>query len=147
MVTKQSLSQFTNLRLEVTYLHNSIVKARRKLKQIEQEGAAADMVTGGYGGSQRFKIEGFPYLVYSRTKTKLLQDILLLEKKEQRLLAQTNEIYEFIDSMENPSDRMVFTMIYIDGLTQQAAANRLHMDQGTVSRTINKFFKGKKEPA
>lgn len=147
MVTKQSLSQFLDLRLEVTYLHNSIEKARKKLKQLQQEGTAADMVTGGYGGSQRFKIEGFPYPVYSRTKTKLLQDLLLLEEKEQRLLAQTNEIYEFIDSMESPSDRMVFTLIYVDGLTQQAAANRLHMDQGTVSRTINKYFRQKKKPA
>lgn len=142
MVTKKALAQFIQIRKEVDYLHRSVANGRKILKKIEKEGMVADTVTGGYGGRERFRVEGYPYPVYSKTKTQLLQDILRLEKKEAELLTQTKELYDFIDGMEDPIDRMTFNLVYIDGLTQQAAACRLHVDQCTVSRTINKHVNG-----
>lgn len=50
------------------------------------------------------------------------------------------DIEEFVESITDPTDQLIFTYIYLQGMTQEQAAKKLHMDRSRVSRRISKYF-------
>ncbi len=72
------------------------------------------------------------YRIYNLTRT-LEEDI---KTTEQRRL----EVEEFIEGITDMTDQLIFTYIYLEDMTQEQAARKLHMDQSQVSRRIAKYF-------
>ena len=84
-MTKESLGQYGDLvreygevREKIWSINKKIERIERRMKSIEQEGVVKDKVYGGEGGVQGFVIEGYASGDYSRTKTSLQQQKLLL---------------------------------------------------------------------
>ena len=81
-MTKQVLVQYNDLKEEIIEVREKIIDLEKHIEKIKKGGCVADTVTGGSGGIQHFKIEGFPYPEYSKKKTLLLtrKSILVLYK-------------------------------------------------------------------
>lgn len=62
----------------------------------------------------------------------------------ERLEKECRMAEDFIDDIPDTIERRIFRMYYLDGVTavtQSQVAKRVHMDQCTISRKINKFLK------
>lgn len=70
--------------------------------------------------------------VYSLTE-RLEKDVA--ETQQRRL-----EVEEFIEGITDMTDQLIFTYIYLEGMTQEQTARKLHMDQSRISRRISKYF-------
>ena len=64
MISKSVLKQYIDLQKEIDETKERINRTEKQLAAIEKSGTVIDSVTGGMGGIQRYKIEGFPYAEY-----------------------------------------------------------------------------------
>ena len=85
-MTKELLAQYIDLKQEEKELKERIVKIQQQIDDIEAEGAVVDKVTGGMGGIQSFRIEGFPIPEYSRKKTLLCLRKANLQELEEKIM-------------------------------------------------------------
>lgn len=115
-MTKDILAQYCDLKEEVKDLRRRIANKQAELDKIEDEGTVTDSVKGGYGGTQHFKISGFPYPEYSRKKTALYLYRAQLENAELELLELTNEVEDYIQSLTDSRIRRILRFRFIDDL-------------------------------
>lgn len=143
-MTRHILEQYTSLQEEVKDLRKSIEKIKQDIEEMEQDGyVVTDSVTCGKKGKKPLAtrlITGFPYPTYREKKNKMQIRILKLENKEMELLETLNDVEDYINSIEDSTDRRILRMIFIDGMNQRTVANRVHLDQSVVSRRISKYF-------
>ena len=103
-----------------------------RLEKIEKEGAVSDVVSGGMGGIQHFKVTGFPTPEHAKVKQLLISRRQRLRMKEDELLELTNQIEEYIESIKKSEIRIMFRMYYIEGLTWNQVAHQMNeMFSGT----------------
>lgn len=114
---KSVLIQYADMEKEVKDLRKRIVKLEKEIRRIEKEGVVTDVVRGGMGGTEHFKVTGFPIPEHSRKKSLLKRQKALLEKKEEELLELINQAEEYIDSIPQSDLRMMFRFYYINGMT------------------------------
>lgn len=102
-----------------------------------------DSVTGGDGGIQHYKIEGYPYPEYSRKRTLLIARESQLQKYEIKLLKITNEVEEFIEKIENSRIRRMIEYRFLDDLTWIQVAQRMgkHHTEESCRKAIERFLK------
>lgn len=124
-LTKDILAQYCDLKEEVKDLRRRIDNKQAELDKIEDEGTVTDSVKGGYGGIQHFKISGFPYPEYSRKKTALYLYKAQLENAELELLELTNEVEDYIQSLNDSRIRRIIRYRFIDSLTWRQVATRM----------------------
>lgn len=124
-MTKDILIQYCDLREEIKDLRRRIDNLNNQISKIEQAGNVIDSVTGGNGGIQHFKIEGFPYPEYSRKKTRLYLNRAQLESAEFELLEKTNQVEEYIQSIDDSRIRRIMRLRYIDDLPWIKVANSI----------------------
>ncbi len=97
-----------------------------RLEKIEKEGAVSDVVSGGMGGIQHFKVTGFPTPEHAKVKQLLISRRQRLRMKEDELLELTNQIEEYIESIKKSEIRIMFRMYYIEGLTWNQVAHQMN---------------------
>ena len=100
-------------------------KFYQNIEKLEKEGAVIDSVSGGNGGEQHFKIEGFPYPIYTEKKSQLLLRKIKLQELEEKIRQQIAVAEEFINSEPNSRIRRLLTYRYIDELTWVQIAHRM----------------------
>lgn len=137
--TKDVMAQYTNLKEELKKIELEIKDTENSIAKLIEEGTVVDKVTGGLGGIQGFKIEGFPVKEYERRKRTLRGKVDRLTEKENDLLELTESMEMFIDTIAVSRDRMIFKMIYLENKTQQQVADVLHIDRSLVSKIISKY--------
>ena len=71
----------------------------------------------------------------------------LLQRRRERYEArkavleqECEEIESYIESITDSLNRRILRMRYIDGMTQQRIARKVHMSQSAISRKVEKFF-------
>lgn len=107
MVTKQVLNQYNDLVAEIHDLEEKISKIRKELDKIEQQGAVVDTVSGGYGGTQHFRIEGFPYPEYDKKRHLLkIREAQLVSYQIQQM-ELVNEIERFLQGVDDAAMRRI----------------------------------------
>lgn len=142
MVTKEILNQYTDLKLECTELREKISKLEQQIDKIEQGGNVIDKVSGGLGGIQSFKIEGFPYPEYSRKKTLLYARKATLSGLEMELMEILNQVEEFIASVKDSHIRRIINLRVVDGLSWNEVAMKIGGNtEDSVRMTYNRFMK------
>ena len=62
------------------------------------------------------------------------------EERKAALEQECEEIESYIESITDSLNRRILRMRYIDGMTQQRIARKVHMSQSAVSRKVEKFF-------
>lgn len=123
---KNVLIQYVDMVEEIKDLRRRIHELEKQIDRIKTEGAVKDTVSGGMGGTQHFVVEGFPIPEYNRKMMLLRSRKAMLEEKEAELLELTNQVEEYIGSIEKSELRIMFKLYYIDGLTWIQVAHRMN---------------------
>lgn len=123
---KSVLIQYCDMQAEIKELRRLIKMTEEKIEKIEREGAVSDVVSGGMGGIQHFTVTGFPIPEHARMKQLLISRRERLKMKEEELLELTNQVEEYIESIEKSEIRIMFRFYYIEGLTWAQVAMRMN---------------------
>jgi hypothetical protein len=137
MVTKEILIQYADLQKESKEIRGRIEKLEEQIERIESQGAVVDKVSGGEGGIQSFKIEGFPYPEYSRKKTLLYARKATLSELELEIIETLNEVESFISTVKDSHMRRIITLRVVDGLTWNQVASKIG---GNTEDSVRKAF-------
>lgn len=140
MISKEILIQYSDLQEEVKEVRERIERTEKQISKIEEDGKVIDTVSGGSGGIQHFKIEGFPYPEYSRKKTLLYARKATLASLEMELLETLNQVEEFVASVNNSEMRRILTMRFIDNKNFEQIGKILGYDRTSISKKIDKFL-------
>lgn len=140
MISKEILIQYSDLQEEVKEVRERIKMTERQIAKLEEDGKVIDTVSGGSGGIQHFKIEGFPYPEYSRKKTLLYTRKATLASLEMELLETLNQVEEFIASVDDSKMRRILTMRFIDNKNFEQIGKALGYDRTSISKKIDKFI-------
>lgn len=140
MEFKEVLSQYNDIEIEIQHIKDEIKKTEDSIAKVVEEGTVVDKVTGGLGGIQGFKIEGFPEKEYRRRISLLRSKNNRLRDRENDLLETKEKVEKFIDEIPVSRDRTIFRMIYIENQKQQTVASLLHIDRSLVSKIISKYL-------
>lgn len=141
-VTKEVLSQYTDLREEIKEVRAKIDRLERTIQKIETEGNVIDSVSGGEGGTQHFKIKGFPYPEYSRKKTLLYARKATLQLLEDDLLQKTNEVEEFISSIDDSRMRRIINLRFLENCSWNKVADYIGggNTEGSIKMAFQRFM-------
>lgn len=123
---KNVLIQYVDMVEEIKDLRRRIHELEKQIDRIKEGGVVKDTVSGGMGGTQHFVVEGFPVPEYNRKMMLLRSRKAMLEEKEAELLELTNQVEEYIGSIEKSELRIMFRLYYIDGLTWIQVAHRMN---------------------
>lgn len=123
---KSVLIQYCDMQAEIKELRRLIKMTEERLEKIEKEGAVSDVVSGGMGGIQHFKVTGFPTPEHAKVKQLLISRRQRLRMKEDELLELTNQIEEYIESIKKSEIRIMFRMYYIEGMTWNQVAHQMN---------------------
>lgn len=119
------MKQYVDIKLEIRELHEKIAKLETQIEKVANGGEVVDMVKGGYGGIQNFKIEGFPSAEYSRKRTLLMLRKERLDKLEIELLETINQVEEYISGIEDSHIRRIVNLRVVEGLPWLTIAKRI----------------------
>ncbi len=136
---RKTLEEYPLMEQRIQTKRERIRKLKGMVTQVEQDivrGSNPDFPyqpvsfhTSGYNIQDDEKKR---YQIYNLTQS-LDKDVRATE--ERRL-----EVEEFIEGIADMTDQLIFTYIYLDRLTQEQAAKKLHMDRSRISRRISKYF-------
>lgn len=142
MISKEILIQYGDLQEEVKEVRERIDKTEKQIAKLEVEGNVVDSVSGGNGGTQHFKIEGFPYPEYSRKKTLLYARKATLASLEMELMETLNKVEEFIASVDDSRMRRIITLRFIDNLSWNKVADRIggNNTEDSVKKAFYRFM-------
>lgn len=142
MISKEILIQYSDLQEEVKEVRERIERTERQIAKIEEDGNVIDTVSGGGGGIQHFKIEGFPYPEYSRKKTLLYARKATLASLELELMEMLNQVEEFIASVDDSRMRRIITLRFIDNLSWNKVADRIggNNTEDSVKKAFYRFM-------
>lgn len=142
VVTKEILNQYSDLRKECEEVREKIDKLERQIEKIEAEGVVVDKVTGGSGGMQSFKIEGFPYPEYSRKKTLLYARKATLSELEWEISETINKVEVFIASIKDSHMRRIVTLRVVDGLSWESVARKMggSNNENNIKKAYQRFM-------
>lgn len=138
MISKEILTQYSDLQEEVKEVRNRIESTEKQIAKIEEEGNVIDTVSGGSGGIQHFKVEGFPYPEYSRKKSLLYVRKATLVNLELELTETLNQVEEFIAGVEDSRIRRIITLRFIENLSWNKVADRI--GGGNTEDSVKKSF-------
>lgn len=142
MISKEILIQYSDLREEVKEVRERIDKTEKQIAKIEDDGNVVDSVSGGNGGTQHFKIEGFPYPEYSRKKILLYARKATLASLELELMETLNQVEEFIKSVDDSRMRRIITLRFVDNLSWNKVADRIggNNTEDSVKKAFYRFM-------
>lgn len=152
MIPKEILIQYADLQQEckevrekIERLEMEIPRIEKRIKTIEDGELVKDKVRGGEGGMQNFNIEGVPTVEYERKRTSLLSKKLLLNNRkaaleilEFELLQKTNEVEEFIASIDDSRMRRIINLRFIEKLSWNKVAD--HIGGGNTEDGVRMMF-------
>lgn len=125
MVTKKVLDEYIDLQKEIEETREKIKRVESQIEKLEKQGAVFDTVSGGKGGIQHFKIEGFPYPEYSRKKTLLYARQTTLTNLELELMETINNVEIFITQIDDSFMRRIINLRFIEKLSWGEVAKRM----------------------
>lgn len=152
MVSKEVLIQYSDLQEEIKEVRHKIEKLEARIPQIEKRineiekgETVKDKVSGGLGGIQHFEVEGTPIKEYRERKTDLFSKKLLLNSRKSTLellefdlLQKTNEVEEFIASVDDSRIRRIINLRFIEGFSWNKVAD--YIGGGNTDDSVRKAF-------
>lgn len=122
---KNILEQYEDMKKEYEDTERRIRQTTEELSKYDAKYQVQDSVTGGMGGTQHFKIKGFPYPEYQRKRTLLMSRKLRLEALKEKLDLKLDEVEQYIDTIEDSRKRLILKLRYVDGLQWREVAKKL----------------------
>ena len=87
-----------------------------------------------------FHVSGYNIREEERKRVKIRDLKLQLEKEIRKEEEKRLEIEEFINAITDRTDNLIFTYCYLEKMSQEEVARKLHIDQSRVSRRISKYL-------
>ena len=144
MITKEILSQYSDLQEEVKEVRLKIERLEKDISKIEAGETVVDSVCGGDGGKQHFKIEGIPFPEYSRKKTLLYARKATLQLLEDDLLKKTNEVEEFIAKLDDSRMRRIINLRFLENKSWVQIAHIIGGNtEDSIRMAFNRFIEQK----
>lgn len=141
MITKELLSQYISLLKERDEVSASIKRLEKQIAKMEGDGTVIDSVKGGYGGIQRFVIEGFPNDEYMYRRSLLRTRKEHLEHLERQILEKVNVVEEFIRGIDDSRVRLIVRMRYVEGKTWDDVSARMgYVTRAGAKLVFDRFF-------
>lgn len=139
---KNALTQYMDLVREIEEVEQRIRKTERELQKIIDEGEVTDMVRGGEGGIQHFTITGFPQRDYAKKRTLLNTRKSILHALRSEIEQSTNDVLEFINSIDDSHVRRIVTMRFVDGMKWRQIALNIGggNTEDSVRKTVERFL-------
>lgn len=139
MITKKQLAEYA-------YLEQAIERTKKSIKHLEN--SPPQIQYGKVYGSSRefpytkrsFNISGYNGVEADKWMERKQQLRIKLSNQMEELERLRIEIEEFIQDIPDLSTRLIFTYTYLDGMTQEEVARKLHMEQSTISKRITKYL-------
>lgn len=128
-MTREQLESYRSMQEEINEL-------KYKLEHLaEQDFLVGNDVIMDYrsGYPVPQSVVGNDYEKYFRLKDRYQKKIIKLQE-------ESNKVEEFVERIPNSLTRRIFRMKYIDGLTQIKIAEKVHMDQCSISRKISAYL-------
>lgn len=140
---KNILKQYDSVLKEIVETDRRIRETQAKIERMEKEGTVTDSVSGGYGGTQHFKIEGLPTTEYNRQKSLLLARKLKLENLKKRLEDMTETVETYIFGMDDSECRRIAAFRYIDKLSWKEVAEQMGSGhtEDSCRKTLERYMK------
>lgn len=140
---KNILEQYEDMKKEYEDTERRIRQTTEELSKYDAKYQVQDSVTGGMGGTQHFKIKGFPYPEYQRKRTLLMSRKLRLEALKEKLDLKLDEVEQYIDTIEDSRKRLILKLRYVDGLQWREVAKKLGPgnNEDSVRIEIDRFLK------
>ena len=123
-MTKQDLEQYNDLIIECEENEIAIKKIQREIDELKNM-TVKDSVSGGFGGTQHFVIEGTPIKNYESKIVSLRSIQQTMMKLQHMAMEKRNEIEKFISSVDNSRIRRIIRYKYIDCLSWYEVAERI----------------------
>ncbi len=144
MVSKEILIQYTDLQQEIKYLREKIDSLQNEQAEIEgrKKHSSVKASTKEYPYIEHnVKTEG--YVGLTRISAKYLQSIInreikQLELRYEKLLQVTNDVMDFIESIEDSRTRMIITYRIIENYSWSQVADA--MGGGNTEDSARKAF-------
>lgn len=137
-MTKERLKRYP-------FLKRELVRIDKKLDNLDRRRVEIPTVIGKVTGSM---LE-FPYI--ERQISVLMDEptasddisrrMKTLRIRRETVQQQIKEIEEFVTGIPDDTDREIFEMLFLEGMTQQFVADALGYTQSNVSRRITKCLK------
>ena len=122
---KNILKQYDSVLKETDETNRRIQEIQNKIDRMDKEGTVTDSVSGGYGGTQHFKIEGLPTKEYNRQKSLLLARQLRLENLKKKLKNMIEGVETYVFNMDDSECRRAATFKYIDKMSWKEVAEQM----------------------
>ena len=145
MISKSVLKQYIDLQKEIDETKERINRTEKQLAAIEKSGTVIDSVTGGMGGIQRYKIEGFPCAEYGKLKERLYMRKATLQSLENELMDKIGQVETFISSIEDSRMRRIISFRFVDGMSWRNVAMNIggSNNEDSVRMAFNRFMEEK----
>lgn len=138
MASKNALKQYIDLQAEIEETRERIRKTEKQIAKLEKDGLVTDIVSGGEGGIQHFKIEGFPDVEHGKLKARLYMRKAILQELENDIVDKLGEVDEFIRQIQDSHIRRIISFRFIDGMTWNMVAD--NMGGGNTEDSVRKTF-------
>lgn len=142
MCTKEILNQYIDLQKEIKEVRERIERTEAQIARMEEERTVVDKVTGGEGGLQSYRIEGFPYPEYSRKKTLLYSRKATLSELELEIFETLNQVEKFISGIQDSHMRRIVTLRVVDGLSWENVARKMggSNNENNIKKAFHRFM-------
>lgn len=122
---KNILRQYADMKTEIREIESRIKKLTDKLDKINTDGNCEYTVTGGAGGLQRYKIDGFPAAEYDETSYLLSKNIRLLKERKAKVNEMLISVEQYINMIDDSAIRRIIVYKYIDGFSWVQTAQKM----------------------
>ena len=115
----KTLKQYRHMVLEIQDLEKRIYAHENNKNETR------DSVRGGYGGQQRFNVQGQTDVKVSMEKSKYQMDILRKVQLANKVNEQKRAVEKYIDQIEDSRMRLIMRHRYIDGMNWENTAKAI----------------------
>ncbi len=122
---REALAQFNDIQEEIKDVKEKITKIEEQIERIRKDGEVTDSVEGGLGGTQHFKITGFPNPEIRRKKWVLYSRRQQLLIHEDKLQEQIKIVEGFINKLDRSDMRRMITYRYLENMAWNKVARRM----------------------
>lgn len=116
---------------------DEIQELRYKLNHMDDDGnmiGHSTILNGNYYPPKPETVVGYDYEKSIRLRNRYTNCIAKLQK-------ECEEIEEWIEQIPDSLTRRIFRMVFIENMTQQQVAKKVHTAQSEVSKKISKYLK------
>lgn len=145
-MNQNKLAQYIDLQLEIKELNETIYKLQKTKNSLEK-GEIRDIVIGGYGGDQRFKISSKDDSDIAEKEYLINKNIRILRERQSMANELVLEVEQFINNIDDSRLRRIIDFKYVQGKTWTQTADAMkgnhtadscRMDVKRYLRNINK---------